>query len=106
MSPLRPKRPCRVTTCPNLQPCPMHPLGGRWDGRGSSAARGYGYDWQQRRRQVLIRDGYRCACGAPATQVDHVIPKVQGGTDDYTNLAARCTACANTKTGREGQARQ
>jgi 5-methylcytosine-specific restriction protein A len=104
--PWKAKPPCRIAACPNLQPCPQHPPQGRWEGRGSSAARGYGYAWQQLRTQVLARDGFRCACGAPATQVDHVVPKVQGGTDHPGNLASRCNACANTKTGREGQARR
>jgi 5-methylcytosine-specific restriction protein A len=104
--PWKPKRPCRVTACRELQPCPQHPILGRWDGRGSTTARGYGWAWQQQRKAALERDGYTCACGAPATQVDHVRPKVNGGTDDLDNLASRCDACANTKTGREGQARR
>lgn len=104
--PWKPRRPCSASGCANLKPCPTHPDLGRWGGRGSSAARGYGYAWQQQRKRALERDGYACACGAAATQVDHVVPKVNGGTDDLDNLASRCDGCANTKTGREGQARR
>ena len=106
--PWRAKAPCRKTGCPNLVPCPAHPILGRWEGRpNNSTAKGYGFQWQQVRRAVLVRDGYRCyGCGALATQVDHLVPKVQGGMDTAQNLVATCQRCHSTKTGREGQARR
>jgi 5-methylcytosine-specific restriction protein A len=96
---------CRQPQCPNLQPCPVHPPQGRWAGRGTSVERGYGYAWQQRRTQALIRDGGRCACGRVAQQVDHRIPRAQGGSDELENLVSICKSCHDAKTGREGQAR-
>jgi len=46
-----------------------------------------------------------CAyCGKPTdlkdAEVDHVLPKCQGGTDDATNLVMACRACNNRKGGR------
>ena len=52
---------------------------------------------RQRRRTravVMIRDGHRCQlCGAPATDVDHVLPVSEGGRDDPSNLRALCAHC-------------
>ena len=43
---------------------------------------------------VLERDMRRCACGAEANQVDHIIPIFRGGawwaTDNLQSLCARC----------------
>jgi 5-methylcytosine-specific restriction protein A len=36
-----------------------------------------------------------------ATEVDHIVPKSQGGTDDDDNLQAICSPCHKTKTGSE-----
>ncbi len=46
-------------------------------------------DWRRRRAAVLADHGGRChLCGhLGAEQVDHVVPRSQGGTDDLTNLA-------------------
>jgi 5-methylcytosine-specific restriction endonuclease McrA len=39
----------------------------------------------------MTRDRWTCQeCGAPATQVDHVVPVIDGGTDDPANLRALC----------------
>lgn len=54
------------------------------------------------RQAVYAKCGGRCAyCGTPielkAMQVDHIHPKVMGGTDDLTNLAPACRYCNNYK---------
>jgi 5-methylcytosine-specific restriction endonuclease McrA len=50
------------------------------------------------RRGVLRRDGYRCAyCPAPATTIDHVVPRSRGGQDSWENLVACCFRCNNAK---------
>jgi hypothetical protein len=57
-------------------------------------------DWQRRRQAVIRRDGGRCRrCGAPAREVDHVVPG-----DDHTlaNLQLLCGRCHLTKSAREG----
>lgn len=54
--------------------------------------------WKKVRLLVLKRDNYVCAYdGRPATTVDHVVPKVKGGTDDMSNLVAACSECNTTK---------
>lgn len=58
--------------------------------------------WRRLRRRVLERDRYRCrTCGAPATQVDHVVPVALGGDAyDERNLAASCVRCNASAGGR------
>lgn len=50
------------------------------------------------RFDVLTRDAYRCQyCGAPAPEVrlhvDHIIPVIDGGSDDMDNLVTACQDC-------------
>ncbi|MCK8068089.1 HNH endonuclease [Cobetia sp. 1CM21F] len=40
----------------------------------------------------------------PATEVDHIVGKAQGGTDAPGNLEAICKACHQAKTASEAQA--
>lgn len=81
-------------------------------GRPSPTQRGYGAPWRRLRARVLdawIRDngeicpGFRCRPhppwpGNPLT-VDHIVAKIDGGTDDLDNLAVLCKSCQ----GRKGQ---
>lgn len=51
---------------------------------------------------VLSRDGFACRyCGRKpplvALDVDHVIPRAAGGSDDPSNLAASCEDCNSGK---------
>ena len=79
--------------------------------RGSAASRGYGREWHLLRKAVMKRDGYRCRCHdcraagrlLPAEEVDHIIPKSQGGTDAMNNLQAISKACHQLKTQREAR---
>jgi 5-methylcytosine-specific restriction endonuclease McrA len=53
------------------------------------------------RKGVLARDGHRCAyCGAPATSLDHVVPRSRGGTHTWDNVVAACARCNHTKADR------
>lgn len=53
------------------------------------------------RAAVLRRDRHRCVdCGAPATEVDHVVPRALGGRTVMTNLAAVCESCHDKRTAR------
>lgn len=52
----------------------------------------------QLRIRILERDGYRCIyCGqssrSAVLQVDHVVPRARGGSDDPTNLVTACYEC-------------
>ena len=59
----------------------------------------YGRPWQRLRREVLAQQPY-CFCGAVATEVDHIIALNRGGTNDRSNLIARCKRCHSAKTAR------
>ena len=51
------------------------------------------------RHQIMRRDGGACQyCNAPATTVDHIIPRSKGGGSTWENLVAACTPC-NAKKG-------
>lgn len=74
--------------------------------RGSSTARGYGYAWQQQRRAHLDREPLCRVClrsgvTTAATDVDHIVGKAKGGTDDETNLQSLCGPCHSRKTATE-----
>lgn len=80
------------------------------DRRGSRHERGYGTAWTKIRWRILVRDKGLCQpClklgrVTQAKQVDHIIPKAQGGTDADINLQAICVDCHRAKTAREGRA--
>ena len=95
------------TLKPRLAPAAA-PRGWKSDAvRGTRQERGYGAAWERLRAQVLKRDEHLCQpclkAGRPTvgTQVDHRIPKSQGGTDDLANLQTICLACHKAKTARE-----
>jgi ATP-dependent DNA helicase RecQ len=49
------------------------------------------------RKQVLLRDGFRCvSCGellAQDADVHHLLPRSMGGTDETSNLVTLCDGC-------------
>jgi 5-methylcytosine-specific restriction endonuclease McrA len=50
------------------------------------------------RRNVLIRDGHRCAyCGHSANTIDHVVPRSKGGRHSWDNVVAACSRCNSRK---------
>ena len=74
----------------------------RVDDRGSATQRGYGSAWQKIRAVVLTEEPLCRACKRmPATDVDHIIPKRHGGTDDRANLQPLCAQCHHVKTDAE-----
>lgn len=56
--------------------------------------------WAKIRRRVIRRDGSRCVdCGGTDhLEVDHVVRRVDGGTNDDGNLRTRCRSCHRIKT--------
>lgn len=53
------------------------------------------------RRAIFARDGGRCVyCGAPATSVDHVIPRSRGGQHRWDNVVSACRRCNHVKADR------
>ena len=63
-----------------------------------------GRPWRRKREAVLKRDGYLCQpCKrldriTLATEVDHVTPQAEGGSEDESNLQAICETCHKAKT--------
>lgn len=53
------------------------------------------------RRALFARDGGRCVyCDAPATSVDHVVPRSRGGTHAWENVVSACRRCNHLKADR------
>lgn len=76
------------------------------DRRGSAASRGYGREWQRLRLMVLRREPLCRTCAeqgivTPATDVDHIIPKRDGGPDSFENLQPLCHSHHSQKTATE-----
>ncbi|HNB69181.1 HNH endonuclease [Accumulibacter sp.] len=77
--------------------------------RGSRHQRGYGSRWDVARKRILERDAGLCqVCLSNgqvtvATQVDHIIPKCNGGEDGDDNLQAICKPCHQAKTASESR---
>ena len=103
---------CGVLVRDGTSRCPVHKPIGKWGdpSRGSSSERGYGWQWQQTRKRILSRDKGLCQVCIkvgkfrPGRDVDHIVHKADGGTDDDANLQTICPACHKAKTAQEGQA--
>lgn len=72
--------------------------------RGSSSQRGYGRRWRRLRIQVLAAEPLCRECAerglvVVATDVDHIVPKRNSGTDELSNLEPLCHSCHSRKTG-------
>jgi len=54
--------------------------------------------WRHTRQHILNRDNHTCqVCGNHATEVDHIVSLMLGGTDHESNLRALCRPCNNHK---------
>lgn len=57
-------------------------------------------DWEYQREAVLMRDRGRCqACGClpDPPEIDHIVPRGKGGSDDLENLRVLCGPCHRAK---------
>ncbi len=53
------------------------------------------------RRALFARDRGRCGyCGAPASTVDHVVPRSRGGRHEWANVVVACARCNHVKADR------
>ena len=102
---------CGVLVTRQAGRCELHKIDTGWSkwqrGKGNTTERGYGHAWRKVRGFVMMRDKHLCqVCKAsgrltPATEVDHVVSKARGGSDDPSNLRGICRKCHATKTGNE-----
>lgn len=115
--PIKSPRGCAFSGCPNLTRegvyCDEHRALERkkYDGqRGTSSQRGYGSRWRKLRKMFLNAHplcvdpyGIHAQVGetVPATEVDHIVAKKDGGTDEWSNLQGLCKSCHSRKTARE-----
>ena len=112
--PHRSLRPCGIRGCPGLtregRYCASHAASEqqRYESkRGTAAQRGYDRTWRKVRAAYLAAYPY---CADPfgvhaqagelarATDVDHIVAKRRGGTDDWANLRGLCHACHSRHT--------
>lgn len=94
-------RKCAQPGCPNLTTrsyCGPHQDIRDRTRRLRETWRDYGSDWQARRARVLAEEPLCRLCGAPATEVDHIVPLRHGGTHDRANLRALCKPCHSRRT--------
>lgn len=111
--PQRPKRRCRVPSCPGTTRdrngyCDEHKrtVKRRQENRGNTTERGYGWDWQKLARAYkaehpLCEDCLEEDKTTVGDDVDHIIP-FRGINDplrlDWDNLRNRCRPHHNAKT--------
>jgi 5-methylcytosine-specific restriction protein A len=73
----------------------------------TASQRGYGAKWRKVRKQALSRDNHLCrecyknGILTPASEVDHILNKASGGTDELSNLQSICNSCHKRKTSQE-----
>jgi len=70
--------------------------------KASRHKRGYGSQWDKLRAHVLATEPLCRVCAGKgrvtlATNVDHVVAKSKGGTDDLANLRPLCDDCRRDK---------
>lgn len=114
-------KPCAKIGCGELVPrrtryCSVHQAefaasqANNWD-KNPSKRKQYGYNkrWPKIRRNVMVRDNGLCqVCKAEGiyqqgSEVDHIVPVSQGGSDAYSNLQVICVPHHREKTHRESR---
>ena len=105
--PNKPKRPCRQKSCPRLTDresgyCEEHEkkaasVYNRFIRRPEAKKR-YGYQWQKLRKKFLSINPLCEICKSKgryttATEVHHIKPLSEGGTNEVSNLMALCKPC-------------
>ena len=68
--------------------------------RPSAVVRGYGSAWQAIRVEFLGHHPWcdEPGCATPARDVDHIVSRARGGSDDWSNLRGYCHPHHSAKT--------
>lgn len=99
--PSKPPRPCPTPGCPNLiegpdrwcPPCTRRRQRHTDRDRAPAGRRGYGATWRKLRTMKLARSPgceWPEGCTRAATDVDHIVPLAEGGTNLLENLRSLC----------------
>lgn len=102
--PKKAKRPCKYNGCPNITDdasgyCEMHKsMARKLYPRSYVHTERYGYQWRKLRRFFLTNNPLCQQClqegrFTDATEVHHIKPLSEGGTNDTENLMALCKSC-------------
>ena len=105
--PRKAKRPCRFKNCPALTDsasgyCSRHEkiISSNYNryGRTPEAKKRYGYQWRKLRAFFLAQNPLCEMCKrqgkfTAATEVHHVKPLADGGSNDFENLMPLCKSC-------------
>lgn len=86
---------------PRLKPLTSHQSKRNW-GKGRE-----GRAWRRLRAKMLVRDNYTCQCCGRVggrLELDHIVNRAVGGTDDKANLQILCYQCHKIKTQSESKA--
>ena len=97
--PYRAKRPCNYPGCPELVDrgyCPVHQR--QVNKRDKEVSKHYGRDWEKIRDWYISLHPLCEICETqgrltPATEVHHIVPIEDGGSDKGGNLQALCKSC-------------
>ena len=114
MCPMAAGHPCAKRGCPAIvrgpgRYCVQHTAEAQRESdteRGSASERGYGARWRRLRlaflsQHPLCEECQRRGRIVAATDVDHIVPRRQGGSDEASNLQALCHECHSRKTATE-----
>ncbi len=97
---------CAAPGCPAITRSRFCPYHQRIDSSRRRAAQGdYGPNWERIRRAFLAAHPI-CDCGQRTTEVDHRVPRSQGGRTEWSNLVARCKSCHSRKTATQDMKRE
>ena len=111
------KKPCAVKSCPNLAEtgqayCEEHAkiMKREQDKRfNKSRINLYSgnYKWRKYSKSYLLKNPRCVKCGRPSTEVDHIIPIIDGGSFwDASNHQALCHSCHSIKTAEDVRKRR
>lgn len=110
--PKKAKSPCRYSGCPNLTDdssgyCDKHKsLAPKRYFRNYKHTERYGYQWRKIRAFFLSENPLCEMCKregryTDATEIHHVVPLSEGGTNDFENLMPLCKSCHSRITMKE-----